>query len=146
MTMSDGKASDGDGHGAGAAGAEVDGEAAGAPALAVDVGEAGTPTAPLEGVGEGAAGDGDADVVGHGDPGGRHGSSGVGSIPLAHGAPAGPTTRPLTVGALNLATGMGTTADFMNFCQIVAGRVPPETWMPCTLVIAGVWPDFGSVG
>ena len=29
-------------------------------------------------------------------------------------------------------------ADFMNFCQIVAGSVPPDTSMPWTLVIGGV--------
>jgi len=141
MTMSDGRASDGDGHGAGAAGA--DGDAAGGAPLAVAEGDAAGVPAPLDGVGDGTAGEGDA--AGHGDPGGRQGLSGVGSIPFAHGAPAGPTTRPLTEGTLKVATGIGATADFMNFCQIVAGRVPPETWIPCTLVIAGVCPVFGSV-
>jgi len=140
MTMSDGRASDGDAQGSG--GAEGVGEAAGAACLVVAEGDAAGAPAPLDGVGAAA---GDADAAGHGLPGGRHGLSGVGSTPFTHGAPAGPTTRPLTEGALNVATGIGATAAFMNFCHIVAGRVPPEIWIPCTPVIAGVCPVFGSV-
>jgi hypothetical protein len=115
MTMSGGSASDG--HGAGVA-VCVAPAAAGAPvgaAVAVAVG-----------------------VAGHGEPGGVHGLSGVGCTPLAQGAPEGPMTLPWAVGAVNVATLNGATADFMNFCQIVAGSVPPDTSMPWTFVIGGV--------
>jgi hypothetical protein len=121
MTMSGGRASDGDGHGAGVAvcvaPAPVDG------GVAVAVG-----------------------VAGHGEPGGTHWLSGVGCTPLAHGDPAGPMTLPWTVGAVNVATLNGATADFMNFCQIVAGSVPPDTSIPRTLVIGGVVFALASKG
>lgn len=86
-----------------------------------------------------------AGVPGQVDPGGAQGLSGVGCWPLAQGAPGGPMTLPPGVGAVNGTTLKGASADFMNFCHMVAGRVPPETSMPWTLVICGVLPVFGSV-
>ena len=119
--MLGGRASDGEGQGAG---------------VAVWVAPA-----PDGGVAAAAVG-----VAGHGEPGGTQGLSGLGSTPSAHGAPEGPMTLPWMVGAVNVATLNGATADFMNFCQIVAGSVPPETSMPWTLVIGGVVFALGSNG
>ncbi len=115
--MSGGSASDGEGQGAGVA-----------------VWVAPAPVGVPVGAGVAVA----VGVVGHDDPGGTHWLSGVGWTPLAHGAPVGPMTFPWTVGAVNVATLNGASADLMNFCQIVAGSVPPDTSMPCTLVIGGV--------
>jgi hypothetical protein len=55
-------------------------------------------------------------------------------------------TFPWTVGAVNVVTLNGATADFMNFCQIVAGSVPPDTSTPWTLVIGGVVFALASKG
>ena len=119
--MLGGRASDGDGQGAGVAVCVAPAPAGGGVAVAVG-------------------------VDGHGEPGGTHWLSGVGCTLLAHGAPEGPMTLPWTVGAVNVATLKGATAERMNFCQIVAGNVPPETSMPWTLVIGGVVFPLASKG
>ncbi len=80
-----------------------------------------------------------------GEPGGRQGLSWVGSAPLVHGAPAGPTTFPPRVGALKGTALVPARAAFMNFCQMDAGSVPPVISIPWTPVIWGVLPVVGSV-
>ena len=131
MTMSGGRDSDGVGHGAGTA---VPVGPAVPPGTGGTVGP--VPTGGVTGV---------AVAAGHDDPGGTHGLSGVGTRPAAHAAPGGPTIRPSLVGLVNAAALVPATAAFMNRCQMVAGRVPPETSTPWTLVICGVFPVLGSV-
>jgi len=132
MMTSGGRVSDGVGHGAGTA---VPVELAAAPGTGSPVGP-GDPTGGVPGV---------AVAGGHDDPGGTHGLSEVGTRPAAHAAPGGPTIRPPLVGLVNDAALVPATAAFMNRCQMVAGSVPPETSIPWTLVICGVFPVFGSV-
>lgn len=120
-------------------------------AVAVGVTEAVAVGAEWPGEAAGAVGTGDGvvpgagEAAGHGEPGGRHGLSGVGWAPSAQGAPAGPMTLPVAAGAWNVSTLVPLSAAFMNFCQMVAGSVPPVTWIPWTFVIAGVWPEAGLV-
>ena len=119
----------------------------------------------------GGEGEGDTTMIGlgEGEGVGRPGHGGVEAVPhVATGGAGGeawaqeaegpadvlavpqvgcaPEKRPPMVGWTNCVTGVPATAAIMNFCQMVAGRLPPTTGAPRTSVMGGVWPVLGSGG
>ena len=88
----------------------------------------------VEGPGDGAAGGG-MQFCGAGD------GDGAASPAGGHGMGDGCSTCPPGCGATNDDTLVPFTASFMNRCHMVAGRDPPVTLMPWTLVISGIVPS-----